>query len=232
MNLLTQQSVMMASVGAVDPFFASVSDLLHFDGNLTDIKTKTWTPTGSPTYDTTTPLFGSGAIVFSGTTKYVVSASSTVHNFGTGDFTIEFAIKFPAGSTPASTYIFDAGAGNLTAVQFTPSGTLAYYDPVTDTAGALYNNGPDNSLVADGNWHRVAIVRISSIITAYFDGVAWGSQSGANHNKTHTTLCLNKYGGDATHGSTNLSMDELRVTKGVGRYSANYTPATAAFPNS
>lgn len=223
------------AAGATDPNFANVSALLHVDGNLTDQKGHVWTPTGTIAYETASQINGSASIKFATTAVTLTSESDAAFNFGTGPFTLEFAIKFygsGVGGVPAGYYFMDAGAGNLTAVQWNPTGYLAYYDPVTGPGGALYNDGPKNTTLTDGNVHRIAITRDGSgVIRAFCDGVMWGSQSGATHNKTHTTFGLNRYGGDLTHGGSDYLMDEIRITKGVCRYTANYTPSTAPFPN-
>lgn len=235
MSALSQHASMIAlgsgGGGGTDPFFANVSALLHLDSNLNDVTGKVWTPNGTITYDTSTPLYGSGSGVFAAALANATSASSADFNFGTGDFTVELAFRFPSGSTPANGYLFDMGAGNLTVIQTTQTGKLAYYDPVTGTGSTLYTAGPGPTSFADGNRHTVAVTRSGTTVRAFFDGVMWASGT-SNHNKTHTTACINKYGGDNTHGNVNITMDEVRVTKGVARYISNYFPATSPFPDS
>lgn len=223
--------------GASDPYFANVVALLHLDSNYTDQIGTVWTPTGTPVFETASPIAGSGSLKFAASAQTVTSASSSLFNFGTGDFTLEFAIKFfgtAVGSTPAGWYFMDAGSGNLTAIQWNPSGKLAYYSPVTTDTGALYSNGPANTTITDGNVHRIAVSRASGTTRAFCDGTMWASQTGDTSNKTHTTFCLNKYGGDTTHGGLGYMMDEVRITKGVARYTANYSPSSfpMPFPNS
>lgn len=216
-----------------DPYFASVAALLHFDGNATDVKGKVWTVSGSPGYETTSPLYGTGSLKTDGFggSEYLTSPSSADFNFGTGDFTIELAVAVLAG-TPAGYYFFDAIGGNLTVIQWNPTGHLAYYDPVTGSAGALYNNGPANAALVGNGRHEIAICRSGSTIYAFCDGVMWGSQAGATHNKTHTQVRINGYGAGTTQGNVNTLFDEVRITKGVARYTANYTPRSTPFPNS
>ncbi len=228
----------LGSGGGSDPFFGNVSSLLHFDSDTVDVKGKVWAATNTPTYDTTTPLYGSGSLN-TGTTGgggivYLTSPSSADFTLGIGDFTIEFAFSILTGATPAGYYFFDGvGAGNLCVVQWNPRAKLAYYDPVTGASGALYNNGPSSGPLAGTGRHTVAICRSGTTIYTFFDGVLWGSQTGANHNKSFTQGRINSYGGSSGPNSNPATkIDEFRITKGVARYTANYTPTSGPFPNS
>lgn len=219
--------------GGTDPFFANVSALLHFDGNGVDVTGKTWTASNSPTFDTVAPLYGTGSLQTGSGPAYYTSPSNAGFNFGTGNFTIEIAFSIPSGATPAGYYFFDGvGAGNLTVIQWNPSGDLAYYDPVTGSSGSLYNNGPSSSALAGTGRHTIAICRSGTTIYAFFDGVMWASQTGANHNKTHTQVRINDNGSTPGQGNPLTKIDEVRITKGVARYTSNYTPSSIPFPNS
>lgn len=213
--------------GASDPYFANVVALLHFDGNYTDQKGHIWTPSGSPTLNTTTPMYGSASLKCANSTQYVKSATSTDHVFGTGPFTIEFA--FRATGTPANLYLFDSGTGFGSAIQFGTSATLAFYTAALGTGTTLYNNGPTASVVCDGNKHRISISRQSGVTYAHFDGTLWGSATDAN-NYPSNSFVINGYGGDTTHGGA-FEFDDVRITKGIGRYgAANYSLSSFPMP--
>lgn len=216
-----------------DPYLANRVSMLHLDGNATDVSGKVWTPNATLPYNTTTPLYGTGSLgPITALGQALTSPVSADFTFGTGDFTVELAFRFPTGSTYAGKYFFDgiSGAtGNLTVIQFNPTGNLAYYDPVTGAgSGALYANGPSAVSLADGLRHTVAISKVSGTIYAFCDGVMWGSQA-SSHNKTQTQVRLNGYGAALNLGCLNAVFDELRITKGVGRYTSNYIPSSLPF---
>lgn len=232
MSVLLQQAMMMALSGGggpTDPDFANVSSLLHFDGSFTDVKGKVWTPQAGATISTASPKFGSGCCDFTGSSadSWVQSASSSDFTVGTGAHTFEFWVR--GAGTPTSGYLHDMGAGNAFALAIV-GGRLAYYDPVTGTGSSLYTSGPLVSALFDGNWHHIAVSRDSGTIArAFFDGVQWGSDPDA-FNNTGTTIWLGRYGGGGL--TVAFQMDDYRFTKGVARYTANFTPPTASFPDS
>ena len=78
---------------------------------------------------------------------------------------------------------------------------------------------------------HIALVRNDSQLLTYKNGVA-GSSVGINFSIAST--------GDTSVGAGSASggqwisgyLDELRITKGVARYTSNFVPPTKSFPNS
>ncbi len=89
---------------------------------------------------------------------------------------------------------------------------------------------PTNSSTWTANaWHHVAIVMQSNEFTVYIDGVALG----AAQSVTRTATTMTHYIGATQYGAAwdGLIFD-WRITKGVARYTANFTPPSAPFPAS
>lgn len=83
-----------------------------------------------------------------------------------------------------------------------------------------------SATVVTNTWQHVALVRAGSTVTLYVGGTSRGTTTNSGTmgytNPTQGTLGLG--------GSTGLRyFDEVRVTKGVARYTANFTPPTEAF---
>ena len=82
------------------------------------------------------------------------------------------------------------------------------------------------------NWYHLALVRSSGTTTIYVNGTSIVSTATVV-NLFNATCSLiigyNPIGGtpDYVYGY----IDELRITKGYARYTANFTPPTAAFFN-
>ena len=77
-------------------------------------------------------------------------------------------------------------------------------------------------------WTHVAVVRSSGTITVYFNGTADGttqSYSG-QYGKTGDLYIGDQHTGGG--GAPQMYVDDLRVTKGVARYTSNFTAPTAA----
>jgi hypothetical protein len=75
-------------------------------------------------------------------------------------------------------------------------------------------------------WIHLAVVRSSGTFALYVDGSSIGTYSSA----AELVDGMARIGADFQAGQGMLGyMDELRVTKGVARYTGNFTPAASAF---
>ena len=88
-----------------------------------------------------------------------------------------------------------------------------------------------SSISAD-TWTHLAYVRNGTTWTWYINGVAsgTGSETGADLSFTTEPTYVG-YGGESYFTPFNGYIDELRVTKGVARYTSNFTAPTKAFAN-
>jgi len=97
-------------------------------------------------------------------------------------------------------------------------------------SGAMLSNiantyiGSSTSVITANTWTHVALVRVSGTVTLYVNGTAVGSGS-APGNCTGTNLVIGGY--YSTGYLYNGYLDDLRITKGVARYTANFTPPTS-----
>ena len=83
-----------------DPYLPSVSALLPMNGTagsatFTDVKGNVWTPAGGAQISTAHSFFGGGVGVFDGAAR-ITTPDSAALRMATGDFTIEFLVRFTA----------------------------------------------------------------------------------------------------------------------------------------
>lgn len=236
-------SYRFASAGPTDPNFANVSLLLHGNGTtITDNSPtpKTVTAVGNAQISTAiADPFGNstrGVLAFDGTDDYLtVPSTGAPGNFGTGDFTIElwtFLVSrinnFPALVGNYSAFAagsFALFAGHASAV----GGDTKYQIALNGSGFPSINAGT----ILYNQWAHIAVVRSASTITLYLNGVSIGSvASSVNLTGTTGSLWVGTTGDTTAGGAINGYIDDLRITKGVARYTANFTPPTAPFPDS
>jgi len=218
-----------------DPFFSSVVALLHFDGTngsttYTDQKGHTFSNAGTTALSTAQAKFGTASLLGGGTTSGVSSAASTDWDMGLGDFTAE-GFTYCTNTTPLQVLIGNrtgtgSDRGPLVLLQsgqirgFAGQGTGV---PFGDTG--LQGSLPTNT------WFHWAYVRNGNNFLLFVNGTQVGTTV------TSSAAC----GGTAPlqigfdPGTTGRQIvgyiDEVRLTKGVGRYTSNFSAPTAAFPN-
>ena len=172
--------------------------------------------------------YGTGAMSFNGTSDYLASPSGNFMAFGTGDFTVEFWVYPTALSATNGPILIDNR----------PTGTNGAYFCIPCVArvpGTYVNNANQlvsNTALALNVWTHLAVVRSNSVITMYLNGTSVASMSDTNSYLSSNQAVIGAASG--TLGVQPLSgyIDDLRVTKGYARYTAAFTPPTAALPNS
>ena len=182
--------------------------------------------------------YGTGALKFNGTTDYLVTspANQAAFAFGSGNFTIECWV-YISSYAGGGTYYAVMGAGTSTntlmsfAVEINASGTAI---GAFSTDGNNFTIAPNGTTggVALNTWTHIAVVRNGTSFITYTNGVGGtASTSSATLYTTTQPLIVGSLGYDPAYKFSGY-IDDLRVTKGIARYTATFTPPTAAFPNS
>jgi hypothetical protein len=182
---------------------------------------------GTARISTAQKKFGTGSLLNNSGDQNFIQATSApgTYQFGTGDFTIEawvYALNFTTSGSEREIIDFRVSSN----VEAAPS--LYFYDSqiwykseniVRITSGTLSIN----------TWYHVAVVRFSGITKLYING----QNVGATYTDTTNYIdgvvrIFSSYSGTSTY---NGYIDDVRITKGIARYTANFTPPTQAFPN-
>ena len=218
-----------------DPYWASTVFLAHCNGthgstSFIDERGHSLSAVGNAKISTAQSKFGGASAVFDGSGDRVASVDSADYAFGTGDFTIEFfAYLINGGHGGAwarlleNYYWPNAGgwgfvctsSNNPAYIRFDTSDGL----PILSSVATVPNN----------TWTHVAVSRASGVIRLFINGVLQGSSSTVrNFTRQRLSIGANSNGaGEAFYGY----LDEIRLTKGVARYTANFAVPTAEFPN-
>jgi hypothetical protein len=206
--------------------------LMHFDGTdgsttFTDEYGHTVTPSGNAQIDTAQSKFGGASGLFDGTGDYLSIPTSTEWDFGTGDFTIEMWVRL-ASVTGSHRVIWRDNGANATSIGLFQNGAdLEFY---SSSDGSAWNicNGLSFGTFSINTFYFIAVTRSGTTFRTFKDGVL------ANSTTSSASLYVNSGAllvGAFNSGSQgyNGHIDDLRITKGTARYTANFTPPSAAF---
>jgi hypothetical protein len=178
---------------------------------------------GNAQIDTTTKKYGTGSLEFDGTGDWLLVPDSIDQRLGTGNFTIECWLYLSATGTARGI----VGKGTST------TGWLLS----TNTSNAVVFTYGTSTITSTGTlsgttWYHIAVVREGTgtnqtkiYIGGTNDGTGTVSTDFTQTNAAY--VGANRTGGDPMNGY----IDDLRITKGVARYTATFTPPTAAFPD-
>ena len=215
-----------------DTHFSKVTALFNFDGSDGDTTTSgldssnknlTVSYSSGDQLSNTQKKFGATSLYVA---DNVTLSSSDGFNMGTGDFTIEAWYYFTSFSNSFGHY--DQWAGSSTG-----AGNVQMWNS-TSAQGKIkwYYNGNSNftssTTMSTGQWYHVAYVRESGTLKIYFNGTVDSttqSYSG-QFGKTGTVYLGDQHAGGG--GTPQYYIDDLRVTKGLARYTSNFTAPTTA----
>lgn len=232
-----------AAAASNDPYFASVVLLAvnnaGADGSTTftdqSSSAKTITVVGNTQWDTASAPTGMSASgLFDGSGDWMHVPDSVDFTFGSGDFTIEISFRTAstgeAGAHLTSKWSPATGAGTF-ALRLLGTQLRFNYN-----FSAGFDNLAINSstAIALNTWYHVAIVRSGTTITMYLDGVSVGSAAVSTNslNDNAGKLYIGAAQNESTSDDWNGWLGPLRITKGVARYTANFTPPTLPYPTS
>lgn len=221
---------------ATDPDFSSVVSLLHFDGadgstTIVDVTGKSWSATGNAQLDTAQKKFGTASLLTDGAGDYISTSSSTDFSLtASGDFTVEFWLYLTDKDNSDGNAV--VCVGNASGYwQFLVRSNQIQINLRNATGGAFSDLTASQTL-ANGQWHHYAWTRASGTNRLFYDGVQLTTSGSLPSNPTqgtHAAYVGANYNGGAT--STAGQIDDVRITKGVARYTSNFTPPTAPFPD-
>jgi hypothetical protein len=225
-----------------DPYYANVVALLHFDGTdgsttFTDQKGHTFSAAGNAQLDTAQSKFGGASLLLDGSGDYISSVDNADWELGSGDHTIELWVRWNSlpGAATISSFVTKF-SGTTHAIFFglyNNAGNKLLWDADDDNAGGQAVDIQGAWSPSTNTWYHVAASRISGVTEIYADGnrIATASDSITYHNNANALII-----GASNSGANNQLngwIDELRITKGVGRYTGTTLAIpTSAFPDS
>jgi hypothetical protein len=189
------------------------------------------TANGNARINTAQSKFGGASGLFGGSGDYLSSGDSADWYFATGDFTIDFWVRFnalPAARkvSPAIGQYVDAN-NNWSIYLYNAAGTYSWYFDVW-TGGVNTVRLTSTTTVAANTWYHVAVARSGSNWYLFQDGSQLATTSSS---ATVNDFAGPLYIGYSYFGGAYLNgwLDEVRVSKGVARWTSNFTPPGAPY---
>jgi len=182
---------------------------------------------GNAQISTAQSKWGGSSMAFDGTGDYVTSYNANAL-FRIGNiYTIElwfYTTTIAAGA--AGLICLAIGASTNSGINIYRSGS-----EIICNDGATGGTGPSSgsSAITANTWAHLAVVSDGTTTKMYIDGVLKGTYSGTTASSAALTYVTVGANGDKS-SVLNGYIQDVRITKGYARYTANFTAPTAAFP--
>jgi len=196
---------------------------------------KTITAGGNAQIDTAQSRFGNSSALFDGTGDYLSTASHADWDFGTSDFTIDFWVRFNVLPTTGNFMAFFTqytDASNRFGIRIGGTGDYRIGFFAVSGGSTVIDQGYFWSAVTTGVWYHFAVARSStSTWYLFIDGTRVSNDINEGASTSVPDLSGTVYIGsqNTTERILNGWIDELRVSKGIARWTANFTPPTAEY---
>jgi len=208
--------------------------LMHADGNNNDwsfydcsLTSHGFADTnGSPLVSTAQKKIGSASALFNGSSS-IAWPNNADWEFGTGNFTIDWWEYRTSGAAGAVAISRDATTTySPFLLGYYASGIRQVYMASADGAWGIANAKTLGAATLNV-WTHLAVVRNGTTFYCFRDGVqtdTWTSAAAFRANSNPLSIGV----GQSTGYFTGY-IDELRISKGIARWTANFTPPTVAY---
>ena len=207
--------------------------LAHTDGTdgsttFTDEAGIAITANGNAQIDTAQSKFGGASGLLDGTGDYLTTPDSDNYNFGSGDFSVDFQVRF---NSVASNQDFIAhwtdGSTHSWEIFWTTSNVITFRYATTPTGqiDITFAWTPSTN-----TWYHIEVTRNGNNLYVFVDGTQVGSTAdltGVTLNNSTGSL----YVGRRSDGAREFNgwLDEIRISKGIARHTTNFTAPTSAY---
>jgi hypothetical protein len=229
-----------------DRNFSNVSLLLHGDGTngsttIVDSSPspKTVTAVGNAQISTAQSKFGGASIALDGNGDYLTSPSNIGFLLGAGAFTVEAWLFLNTatntyGQGIAGTYTWrPVLADKGWRLGLTADGKLDFF---TIGSSSSIERVTGASALSTSQWHHIAASRSGGTLRLFHNGSQLATAVSVNDENHNSQLVIGTVDNQFLSpsignpgASINGYIDDLRITKGIARYTSNFTPSTAPF---
>lgn len=185
---------------------------------ITDRTGKTVYAQGDAKLSTAQKKFGSASLALDGTGDYASVPTQPDFEFGTGNWTVELWAYRSVTGVVQTLFDYRPASGTYFQINLGSTGTTRFA-----VNGATIISGPT---LASNTWTHIAVSKVSNVTKMFVNGTAVVTTYADTNNYGQATIYI---------GATNLGangfggyIDDLRITKGLGRYTTTFTAPTSA----
>ena len=186
----------------------------------------TATTFGTVQVDTAQSVFGGASLLGDGDSDYLTFPDSNDWFFDVLDFTIDFWVRFNSVASDITFYSQKVDGNNYFIFKYQSAGALGGFE----TVGGVDKIFDTRSWSPSTNtWYHIAYVRSGgNTFRIFVDGTQLGTDI------TNSEAITNFATGIAIGSQTgpqgiNGWIDEFRISKGIARWTTNFTPPTSAY---
>jgi hypothetical protein len=218
--------------------------MLHMNGTdasttFTDssLSPKTVTANGNAQIDTAQSKFGGASGLFDGTGDYLSTPNSADFDFGSGDFTIDFWMRISSNPTDYVSFL-NRRVDDNNQIRFlwfgndVSGGGRLFFRVLDGGVTTTASTSGYNFIPSHDAWHHIAVVRTGNTIKFFVDGTQFAVDYTFNitiPSLNATTLISVDTNGGTSQYYLNGWLDEYRVSKGIARWTSDFTPPTEEY---
>ena len=238
-NSLTDADNVAYIGGGIDSYVGLLIHADEADGTAgtsildSSLSPKTITAAGNAQVDTAQAEFGTGSVLFDGTGDYLSLADSADWYMGTGEATIDFWVRFDTSPSGTDHGLFRQYVNSSNYVSLhTISGTMLFVICASGSSTVVlsWDYGSVAGLTT-GRFYHIALIRgwggVGNSWALCVDGyprnvatnaIAWPDLAAEfDIGRGMASIYLNGW------------IDEFRISKGVARWTANFSPPSSAY---
>ena len=201
--------------------------LLHFDGDVSD-SGHNFTWNGDGDISATTYRFD-GSYIFDGSGDYLSIPVSSDFDFSTDDFTIDAWIRRNVAGVSHTIVSTRNGASSYAGFGLSISSDKLRVIGDINSASPWDVDAIGTTSIGAGSWHHVALVRSSGTLKGYLDGnEEFSTAFSGRFYFDSSPLIVGAVGSDGGY-PMNGYIDELRISKGIARWTSDFTPDTTPY---
>jgi hypothetical protein len=209
--------------------------LLHMDGadastTFTDESGKIWTANGNAQIDTAQSKFNGASLLSDGTGDWIATPDNDDFSFIGVDLTVEFWLR--PNSVTGSQGLFGQEPVAAYPANFCERATTNIRWVIRKASGGngdIIDLTTSGVTLAIGTWYHIALVKSATTYYIFVDGIQRATTTSATAVENIANEIRIADRSSTTPESLNGWIDEFRWSKGIARWTANFTPPVQAY---